>query len=526
MADDVLAIIGRFLPTVDICNLSMCCKSLNVVAQFDKIWLTKCEELGILSSADLVVWRKAFSSYKALCRFLTSIEPLLGIWVHLNPELGNVVYVMPGFASVVGCRVIPQKVGPFGIEGSPLLWAPVFEVISDDNGALSFILHGKVKDQDYIYSGIVKSVEKTCDVLLLEIEHREKNGARFEHSKSLHRRSDEETGKIIDHISVTVQFSELSFDDKKKLFETVTSSLRIQYPESSCASLFPCLRDDEDKFLKDVSLLSERRRMLIEMGKIDGGYIDLTASHMQLLLLDQIDLSEMNSLSSGENEDTELHDFLRAGDAIGLTFQASSKDLSYYRSTWPSMDQHQLALYKLPIQEPTVGHEFAGLWGGSYGWPPGKPGKAFFLLNLSYCVKWPRKKRLIANKLIEGTDYAFSPNGSAMFIVKVNVPSTDPFPCTSGADSLPVSVREAFAGKGIGGGYGFRYPGFKPGSLFVLQDDVLAFVWGEPQFILTLQRLNLEALLKKGQRVPALSPINNFAYLTRSYENVFAGSQT
>ena len=56
-------------------------------------------------------WRKGVASYKALCRFLMSVKPLIGIWVHQNPELGNVVYVMPGFVSVVGGLTRNEKNG-------------------------------------------------------------------------------------------------------------------------------------------------------------------------------------------------------------------------------------------------------------------------------------------------------------------------------------------------------------------------------------------------------------------------------
>ncbi|KAI8029654.1 F-box protein [Camellia lanceoleosa] len=110
-----------------------------------------------------------------------------------------------------------------------------------------------------------------------------------------------------------------------------------------------------------------------------------------------------------------------------------------------------------------------------------------------------------------------------MFIVNINEPSLEPFPWATNGDSLPVDVNHTFAGEGIANGYGFRYPGSKPGSLFVIQGGLLAFIWKESRAVLTLQRLNLPELLKKGERVPALPPIANFSYLTKSYSNVFAG---
>ncbi|KAF3549199.1 hypothetical protein DY000_02000906 [Brassica cretica] len=68
------------------------------------------------SRAEIVQWRIGVSSYKALCRFLVEVmKPLVGVWVYQEPELDNVVYVINGFLSVVGCRIIPQEVGPWGI---------------------------------------------------------------------------------------------------------------------------------------------------------------------------------------------------------------------------------------------------------------------------------------------------------------------------------------------------------------------------------------------------------------------------
>ncbi|WVZ26464.1 hypothetical protein V8G54_005008 [Vigna mungo] len=110
-----------------------------------------------------------------------------------------------------------------------------------------------------------------------------------------------------------------------------------------------------------------------------------------------------------------------------------------------------------------------------------------------------------------------------MFIVDINDPSSDSFPFDSNRDTLSVEIKHAFAGEGISNGYGFRYPGSKPGSLFVFENGVLAFVWKDTRVVLTLQRLDLQQLLKKGERVPSLPPISNFSYLTKSYSNVFTG---
>ncbi|KAI3764641.1 hypothetical protein L2E82_14652 [Cichorium intybus] len=64
---------------------------------------------------DLIEWRKGVNSYKSLCRFL--------------------INVMPGFISVVGCRIIPQELGPLGTEEGPILWSPVFEILGDVDGS-------------------------------------------------------------------------------------------------------------------------------------------------------------------------------------------------------------------------------------------------------------------------------------------------------------------------------------------------------------------------------------------------------
>ncbi|KAK9691964.1 hypothetical protein RND81_09G232100 [Saponaria officinalis] len=474
LADDILVLIGTSLSKRDICNLSICCKSLSTLPAFDKIWFRQCEELAVLSSADLVEWRKEVLSYKALCRFLTTVKPLLGIWVHQNPELGNVVYVMPGFASVVGCRVIPQTVGLSGV-----LWAPVFEVISDDNGAPVFILHGRDKDRDCIYPGTMKSIEKTCNVLLLEVEP---NSERF-----------------VDQISDMVPFSKLSFNDRETLLETVTGGVCAQVPDSTCASLFPCPRDDEDRFRKDLAQLSARRAVLLKMHQLSQSGVGDDVTKMLFSLI-----------NSG--------DFLRAGDTVGLTLKASTTELSFHEA-WPEMDDTTFALYKLPIQVPIVGQEYAGLWGGTFGNPTeNKAGKAPFFVVLSYV----QDSLLIATKILEGTDYVLYPNGSAMFIVNVSRPSTEPFPWNSGADSLPAGVTQAFTGEGIADGYGFRCTALMPGSLFVLQDDTLVFVWKGSRSVFTLQRLDLDELTRNGGRVPALPPVSNFSYLNRFFANVFA----
>ncbi|XP_052190278.1 F-box protein At5g39450-like isoform X2 [Diospyros lotus] len=596
LPDDVFAIVTRSLSPRDVCNLGLCCRSLYALAAFDKVWLSQCDVTGVVPPQDLADWRKGVASYKALCRFLVSVQPLIGIWVHQNPELGNVVYVMPGFLSVVGCRIIPQELGPLGIEDGPILWTPVFEIVADFDGSAAFFLHGRERENDYFYPGLLKPVDRNCNALLLEAEPRQqRNGGKLVHNKSFGYNLDTESSRRISrsdsglsksqrvtrHAAPAVPFSRLAFGDRRKLLEIVTSQVRFQVPDSANGLFFPCLRGDEANIHQDVALLSERRSLLIQMYKFGGGCDNLKGSPDLPPDPTELQLSEIRKsldrsgglhkssnghdgctqsikrkslggyfrdslkqilgrsssnngsheirktgCSSSENRHAKLIEFLRSGDTIGLTLHASTLKLHSYKA-WPNMHDSQFALYKLPVQVPKVGQEYAGLWGGTFGWPPGKPtedkpGKALFFLLLSY-EESQGQQLLIATKILEGTHYVLHPNGSAMFIVNTDMPSLEPFPWATDGDSNPVDVKNAFVGKGIANGYGFRYPGSKPGFLFVIEGGLLAFIWKESRAVLTLQRLNLPELLKKGQRVPALPPSLNFSYLTKSYSNVFAG---
>ncbi|XP_010269074.1 PREDICTED: F-box protein At5g39450 isoform X2 [Nelumbo nucifera] len=596
LPDDVFAIISRFLSPRDICSLSLSCRSLNALAATDKVWFVQCEALGLVAARELSEWREGVISYKALCRFLVGVRPLIGIWVHQNPELGNVVYVMPGFISVVGCRIIPQELGPLGLEDGPLLWAPVFEIIGDCDGSMAFFLHGREKDGDYFYPGSLKPIHRTCNVLLLEVEPQMQNSERrLSHSKSLvHLHSDRELSRRISmsdngisrsqrmtEPNESIPFSQLAFGDRRKLLEIVTNVVRLKVPDSAIGPLFPRSSDDYKKFQRDMVLLSERRMLLLQMHRLGVGHFDWEAAPGLQSDPTQMDLSKIkksldrssgchgslngeeshsqrrrsktvagyfrdglkqilgrsnsvngsrssskNGTSSSGKKHAQLHEFLMSGDTLGLNLHASTMKLTTYRA-WPNMPDNRFALYKLPTRAPAAGEEYAGLWGGTFGWPPGrssedKPGKALFLLLLSY-EETEGQRLLIATKILEGTHYVLHPNGSAMFVVKVDEPLQDPFPWDNDGNSFPVDMLHAYNGEGIANGYGFRYPGSKPGSLFVIQNGLLAFIWKETRVVLTLQRLDLQQLLRKGEQVPALPPIANFSYLTKSYSNVFAG---
>ncbi|KAK6923710.1 hypothetical protein RJ641_009910 [Dillenia turbinata] len=595
LPDDVFVIVSRALLPRDLCNLSLCCRSLNALAGSDKVWATQCDMVGFVSHHDLVDWRKGVASYKALCRFLHNVQPLIGIWVHQNPELGNVVYVMPGFVSVVGCRIIPQELGPFGLDHGPILWAPVFEIIGDVDGSVTFWLHGREKEHNYFYPGSMKPIDRACNVLLLEVETRQQsNEGKLKYSKSFANHCEKEmlrkicrsdsglssSQRMIGQSASVVPFSRLGFGDRRKLLEAVTSHVRARVPEATNGPLFPCSREDEN-YPKDMVFLFQRRLLLMTMYKLGGSCMDWKAKLEQPSDQNRLELNEIrksldnsgglrnslcedenhtqntkrkslgvylrsgvkhilrksvsmngshltsrNASSCSESKHAQLNEFLRAGDALGLTLHACSMKLSAYRA-WPNMHDNRFALYKLPMCITEAGQEYAGLWGGTFGWPPGrptedKPGKALFFLLLSY-EESQGQRLLIATKILEGTHYVLHPNGSAMFIANVDEPSLDPFPWDTDGESVPVDVKNAYMGEGIANGYGFRYPGSKPGSLYVIQDGTLAFIWKESRAVLTLQRLNLQELLKKGERVHALPPVANFSYLTKSYSNVFAG---
>ncbi|XXG87095.1 hypothetical protein AAC387_Pa11g1869 [Persea americana] len=587
LPDDVLSILSAFLHPRDLCNLSLCCRSLRSLALSDKLWVVQCSITGLLPPRDLTKWRSSLSSYRALCRFLHSALPLLGIWVHQNPELGNVVFVMLGFLSVVACRIIPQELGPSGIDASPLLWAPVFEIAAESDGSMAFFLHGRENNSDYLYPGFLKSIHPNCNLLLLEVGPRPAAyGGKLLHTKSTieRRNSDSDlpsrsicrSDSSISRLPAAVPFSRLAFGDRRRLLELVANQVRLRVPDSfNCRPFLPQSREGGD-----LGLLRERRAVLIQMHKVSGGAVNwllipglrsngsqMESGKMKKVLdrpasfnsncnedhrpattaksktvagifkdgIKQI-LGRSNSVngtrifskngtsSSRESKHVPLPEFLRASDTIGLSVCAMNVKLYCYRA-WPNMHDNRYALYKLPLRSPAAGQEYAGLWGGSFGWPPGrpaedKPGTALFFLLISY-EECDGQRTLIATKILEGTHYVLHPNGSAMFIVKVDEPSLEPFPWDTDGNSVRIEIKNAYNGEGIANGYGFRYPGSKPGSLFVTQNGLLAFVWKESRAVLTLQRLNLQELLKKGERVPALPPIANFSYLTKSYSNVF-----
>ncbi|CAH2079876.1 unnamed protein product [Thlaspi arvense] len=516
LPEDVLALISRFLSPSDICNLSLCCKSLCSLVDSERIWIVQCEVVKVLPLPEIVQWRIGISSYKALCRFLDEVmKPLVGVWVHQNPELGNVVHVMPGFLSLVACRIIPQEVGPLGIQQGRVMWSPVFEIICGFDGSAAFFLHGRDGECSSLYPGFVMGVEKSCNVLLLEVEPRREKRLCGETEND-----------------VRFSFCKLAFSDRRKLLEIVTGRVGLPQPELSSGKLFRCSKDDE-------AMLLERRTMLLKMHKFGGNW-----NHMKLedeLCYDpnQVDSNEFwKSLGYGDMDDeNQIHGTQRKG--FSKYFKSGIKHIlrksSSSSTSKNSSSSTSSGIKRLNLQSFLSSGDFVGLsvkasktklssYRGTFGWPPGKcteekPGKALFLVMLTYEESQDESERLlIGTKILEGTHYVMHPNGSAMFAVKIGSPSFElfPFDDTNGED-----FEYSYAGEGIAKGYGFRYPGYKPGSLFVTSKGLLMFVWKETRVVLTLQRLDLEDLLKKGVCVSPLPPCLNFTYLTKSHTNVF-----
>ncbi|CAN4092323.1 unnamed protein product [Withania somnifera] len=405
LSDDVFALVSRSLSPRDVCNLGLCYRNLHDLA-------------------DLILWRKGVSSYKTLCLFLVSINPLLGIWVHQNPELGNVIYVMPGFIPAVGCRIIPQELGPLGHEDGPILWLPVFEVVSDFEGSAAFFLHGRENRTCYVYPDPFKKVERTCNVLLLEVElQQRRSGGKLFHCKSfIHPSENEASRKICRSNSghaTTVPFSRLAFVIRRELLDTVTNQVRQTMPYAKDAILFPRLSREEANLRVDMELLYERRFLFMKMYNGDGGFtvwkagselplhpshigfsefrqnLDLISGcHASLTSTDhesrsrktlveyvrhnlkcilknsnsinsKRDLLRKNSSGHGSKH-VQLHEYLQPGDAIELTLSASTVKLSSYHA-WPNMHYSKFALYKFPMLAPEVGQEYAGVRGGMSG---------------------------------------------------------------------------------------------------------------------------------------------------------------
>uniref|UniRef100_K3YH99 F-box domain-containing protein n=1 Tax=Setaria italica TaxID=4555 RepID=K3YH99_SETIT len=474
LPEDVLALISARLCTRDLLALSAASRRLRHALYgggADKAWLAQCRRL-LPSPPHLLAWRAAAGgSSLAVCRFLHSAAPLLGaLWAHQNPELGNLVAAVPGFLSVVAARAIPQELSP------RLRWAPVFELLADAHGRPAILfLHGHQPAD--LFPARLSSLQPHANVLFLEAQ----------------------TDQDPIAASSSHQFPRLAFGDRRRLLDSLVDACRVTLPPDLVAA--PLFARSEE----DLPVLAARREAMLRLHREAGGGMVRTPE-VQGLLLE----AKKKAAPSSPSDGGERIRLRRSLSAVAVAVRNGLRQM-------------------LTVQPPVPGREYSGLWGGTFGWPPGrpedecKPRKALFFLLLSYEEDSEGKPLLIATKVLEGTHYVVHPNGSSMFVARMGEPSTEAFPWQTDGESRNVDVERGFAGEGIATGYGFRYPGSKPGSLFVLQDGQLAFVWKETGAVLTLKRLNLEELLKKGERVPALQPVPNFAYLTKSYSNVFTG---
>ncbi|KAL2645077.1 hypothetical protein R1flu_012664 [Riccia fluitans] len=583
--DDVLALVSAMISPQDVMRLSATCRKLRDACSADKLWLPQCERINC--GIDCYSWRKGVDSYRALYRFMISVRSLVGLWVHQNPELGNLVYVTWGFVSVVGVRIIPQEVGPRGLD-TGLLWSPVFEILGHPDGSLALFLHGRENNKDFYYPGRFSQSSSEPNVLLLEAEPLLRPNSPLSAETSEDSAGEECTKRPSRSLRVSgnkekrktpserITFQHLGSGDRRRVLENLAPHIALEVPGLASGALFPRRNGKKQKqqldlYQKDLAMLAERRVRLLSMYRFakltsqmqdpelithrpscEGVPSDYLLKHL-VKPADEKDtqpedvprdkfrsasfkgdgtsladngLSGMGS--SAQLKRLRLQEFLKQSKNVGLLLHATSLNLEYYR-TWPIMyNNKQLALYKLPEQRPVEGRDYAGLWGGTFGWPPGKTnedksGRPLFFLLLSYDES-DEGRLLIATKILEGTDYPSHPNGSAMFTAKVDEFSSEPFPWETGSDGLPVDILIKFQGEGIASGYGFRYPGSKPGDLFVQGDGFLSFVWRESKAVLTMERLDLKGLLEIGERVPALPHIANFADLTVSYTNVFAAS--
>uniref|UniRef100_A0A0D2ZPU6 Uncharacterized protein n=1 Tax=Brassica oleracea var. oleracea TaxID=109376 RepID=A0A0D2ZPU6_BRAOL len=186
------------------------------------------------------------------------MKPLVRVWVYQEPKLGNVVYVMHGFLSVVSCRIIPQEVGPL-----------VFEIIYYLDGSTKFFLQGRDRKDSCLYPGLVTGIEKSCNVLSLEVEQRQEKTSSEASTKEL--------------------FSKLSCTDKKYLVELVTNHVGLLHvSEPLSVKLFPTRREDE-------GMLLERRTMLLKMHKFGVNWKHLNLEEEDGLCYNpkQVDINEM-----------------------------------------------------------------------------------------------------------------------------------------------------------------------------------------------------------------------------------------
>ncbi|KAL7131913.1 hypothetical protein ABFS83_12G036800 [Erythranthe nasuta] len=352
LPDDIFSIIASTLSPRDLCSLGVSCPGLNDVVSSDKVWFAQCNKFGLLPLSTLIEWRQGVSSYKALCRFLVNIHPLMGIWVHKYPLLGNLVYVMPGFLSVVGCRIIPQKIGRLGLENDPILWTPVFEILCKYDGSTAFFLHGREEGADYVYPGLLKSVDRNCNVLLLEVEPRDQQ---------------DEIEKDVSQKGTERSFIHLDSEDKEKLLDFVTSQVRDIVPDAANVLFFPRSRNDEAVSERDFAVLCERRLLLLQMynrfnmnhdlasqaGEGDRSHCIKGKTLFQFLKNGLKQLLRQSRSTNGDRKYLKPHEFLGPHDMMGLSLRAKAMELRYIKHALKCPQVYPLSincLFGLPRQ--------------------------------------------------------------------------------------------------------------------------------------------------------------------------------
>ncbi|EYU28556.1 hypothetical protein MIMGU_mgv1a0222591mg, partial [Erythranthe guttata] len=85
----------------------------------------------------------------------------------------------------------------------------------------------------------------------------------------------------------------------------------------------------------------------------------------------------------------------------------------------------------------------------------------------------------------ENPDY-----GNILMFMNIDEPSMNIFPWNIDKQSNPISVKQSFTGKRYFRWLLFQISSTKHGSLFLLENGLLVFVWDESREVLTLQRLD------------------------------------
>ncbi|URE39566.1 F-box protein [Musa troglodytarum] len=299
-------------------------------------------------------------------------------------------------------------------------------------------------------------------------------------------------------------YSQLCFSDRNWLLNEVADAVALEIPSDlATAPLF-----ERCSPRNDTKLLAGRWSQLTEMHMLNRRRIKMKAADrlvpglMEHRSLDACDgINDHRSAVSGKRR------------ALFSVFEKLRDE--------PKQHNDWFALYKLP----SAWHELAGLWSGTFGWPSeDKPEKALFLVLLSY-EEIRGRRLLIATKILEGTQRLHYPNGSPMFTVKLDEAASYPFPWGVDRVSPRVEVKKSYNGEGAVACSGFLCADLKPGALYVLQNGLLIFVWEKSNSVITLQRIVLQELLRKGERVPMLPPTADFLYFTKPYSDMFAAVQ-